>query len=221
MLGDPDGGRSDRQHGGHPRADTVEEVFGDARRTVFRRVAFAGSREDPVRDVADERDRGAGAHGGQVHGESIGETLALAEEQLVGAHGSLALRVEQQGRADDADALAAEAETLEGIPGACAALEGGPDQFGAEPALHVGTGTNPQHVQGDEFGGILKSGRAFVGQGAVHRRPDRPEHLVASPHREGDALRGQTLVADLDGVDDHRLVVAVQVAEHAALGEHP
>ena len=93
-----------------------------------------------------------------MHGEGVGEALALAEQHLVRAHRALALRVHDEGRADHADPLAGQAEPTEGVARPRAALERGADELGAEAALHVGAGAHAQQVQGDQLRGVAQGG---------------------------------------------------------------
>ena len=107
----------------------------------------------------------------------------------------------------------------ERVPRAESALEGRADQLGREPALHVGAGADAQEMKGDELRGIPESCSALGREGSVHRGPHRPEDLIAGAHADRDPLGGDALRVEDDGVDDDRAVVAVQVAEDAALGQ--
>ena len=190
-----------------------------ADRALLGGLGIAGGREDAVGDVADERDRRPGADGRQMHGQRIGEALLVGDEQLLGARGRLGLRVPDERGADDHHALPAESQARERVPCAEAALERRADELGREPALHVGARADAQQVQGDELRGIPQSCRPLRGERTVHRGPHRPEHLVAGAHADRDALRGDALGVQDDGIDDDRPVIAVQVAEDAALGQ--
>ena len=93
-------------------------------------------------------------------------------------------------------------------------------QVGAQPALHVGAGAHPQHVQGHQLGGVLQR-RAPLGRDlAVHRRPDRAQHLVARTDRDRDPLLADRVGPEVGRVDHDGAVLAVELAEDAELGEH-
>ena len=87
--------------------------------------------------------------------------------------------------------------------------------------MHVGTGAHAQHVQCHELGGVLHGRCPFGGDVAVHRRPDRAEHLVPGTDSDRHPLLADAVGAEPGRIDDHRAVRAVEIAEDPELRQHP
>ena len=116
-------------------------------------------------------------------------------------------------------ALARGGRAGERVAGADTALERGADQVGAQPALHVGTGPHAQQVQGHQLGGVLQAAaRSAVTSPSIAAQI---EPSTSSPARTAIATRCLVMPSAprSDGFDDDRPVLAVEVAEDAALGE--
>ena len=194
--------------------------MGDPRRALLGDVRVgAGARRCPYAHVADERHRRSGRTADRCTARASREPLLVADQQMLGACRRLGGRVADERGADDHDALSAEAQARERVPCPETALESGPGEFGRESALHVGAGPDAQEMEGDEFCGIPEPRRPLGREGAVHRGPHRAQDLVARAHPDRYPLGGDALRIQDDGIDDDRPVIAVQLAEDAALGQ--
>ena len=217
------GGRSDRDDRGHARADAVEEVVRDARRAILGGVGVADGREDAVRDVARRgRPRHPGRTAERCTASASAKRCRLADEQLVGAHGRLGWASRRSAAPIDADALAAESEPRERIARADSALERRAHQLGAT----AGAARRRRHAPAAGAGRRASRHPAVAAVRSSVRGPSiaaQTEPSTSSPARTPIAMRCvvRPSAAELDGVDDDRPVVAVQVAEDAALGEDP
>ena len=87
--------------------------------------------------------------------------------------------------------------------------------------MHVGTGAHAQHVQCHELGGVLQGRCPFGRDVAVHRRPDRAEHLVPGTDSDRHPLLADAVGAEPGRIDDHRAVRPVEIAEDPELRQHP
>ncbi|WP_372343402.1 hypothetical protein [Streptomyces sp. KL116D] len=95
--------------------------------------------------------------------------------------------------------------------GADASLQGGAHKVGAHSAFDVGARAQPEHVQGDDLGGVGE-GRCVPGWGAGDGRPDGAKDLAA--RADGDSDPGHVHLEALGaGVDVDRVRVAVEPFE--------
>ena len=148
-------------------------------------------------------------YGAEVHRERVTEPLPLVDDG-----GGVVLDARHRD-AEHHQRLAGQPQPVQGRTRAGTALERRAEQVGPQPALHVGSGADPEQVQRDQLGGVLEGLGALVAERAGHRRPDRAEHLVARADRDRDARHRERVVPVGGGVDEHRLVAAVQLAEVA------
>ncbi len=212
VLGD----RSDRDDRGHPLPHAVHEFGRDGHRPLLA-VALALHRDQPVGHVPDEGARGTRVHRGQVHREAVAHPLQFGRHAgVVALAGAAVGECERQHH----NRTARQPQPGHGLACSGAAFERGAEQFGAQAAGHVGARADPQHVQRDEPGRLPQRLLAFGAERFPDRRPDRAEHLVAGPHGDGDPGHREAVEVD-QRVDVDQPVAAVQLAEHAPVGEHP
>ena len=87
-------------------------------------------------------------HRAEVQRERVAEPLPLGGPR---AASSGPRRARTCATREDQQRLAGQPEPLQRLPGAGAALEGRAEQVGAQPALYVGAGPDPQQVQRDQL----------------------------------------------------------------------
>ena len=105
---------------GEPLPHSVQELAGDAHGALF---AVAVQRDEAVADVADEGGGRAGVHGGQVHGQRVGQAFAGADQVA----SWFACRF-GHGQREHHDRLADQAEPVQGVAGRRASFQRGGEQ---------------------------------------------------------------------------------------------
>ena len=151
-LDDLGHGRRGATHGDHglrPVADPLEEVRGELDGTLLALVGGAARRREAVDDATEQGGRRPRRDRVEVQRERVGEPLQLVRRRGV----RLRCRAGERDPEDD-ERRVPQAEPLERLPGAGAALDDRADQVGADPPAYVGAGTDPQQVQGDQLGGV-------------------------------------------------------------------
>ncbi|MCB1961873.1 MAG: hypothetical protein KDF24_01705, partial [Rhodocyclaceae bacterium] len=151
--------------------------------------------------------------------EGVAEALAL-----VGDPGGVLRevgRVPGQVDAEDHERLSGEPEPVQRLARPRAALERRAEQVRPQPSLHVGARADAQQVEGDQLRGLAERLGPLLAERPGHRGPDRAEHLVTGPDRDGDAGHRERVVAVGGGADEDGTVCAVEVPEHPALVEDP
>ena len=204
---------------GNRRTHALAEVLGQPGGALLGVLPVALDRKQGEHDAADDGDRRRREGRREVDRQGVGDPVQPREWALgrvvVGAW------LGDQGHSEDHDLLAGQAEAVQRVPRAGAALEGGADQVGAEPALHVGAGAHPQQVQRHELGGV----RAWRCPFGSERRPSPPRSSRAPRPRRGPRSRPAALLTlsapSVAGSTTTGPVAAVEVAEDPALGEHP
>ena len=142
-----------------------------------------------------------------MHGEPVGEPRSL---------GGLGDREREHHHR-----LVGEPEPPHRLERPRAALERGRHQVGPQPPRHVRACPDAQQVQRHQVSGVAHGPRPVRCQWLADRGPDRAEHLIARPDGHRGAWQREVGQPGARRVDVDRLLRAVQLAEHATLGEQP
>ena len=133
-------------------AHPVEELRRDADRALLP-VAVARYRYQTISNIAHDGGRASRMHRAQMHRECVSQPLQLGGVEGIGGQG-LVGQGGQHGQREDDHRLVGKAQAAQRLPGADAAFQGGGQQVGAQPPLHVGPGPDAEHMQRNEFAGV-------------------------------------------------------------------